>query len=119
MSHVVTVKTQFKDIVAIKAACQRLGLAEPVYGTAQLYSDAATGLQVKLPGWRYMVVIDTATGEAKYDNFSGNWGHQKEFDKFACAYSVEKTKIEARKNGYTVSEQPLADGSVKLQLRQL
>jgi hypothetical protein len=29
-------------------------------------------------------------------------------------YAVEKTKLEARKQGHTVHEQALADGSVKL-----
>jgi hypothetical protein len=37
---------------------------------------------------------------------------------FSQVYSaaVEKAKIEARKKGYTVSEQALQDGSIKVQL---
>jgi hypothetical protein len=30
------------------------------------------------------------------------------------AYAVEKTKIEARRKGHAVTEQQLADGSIKL-----
>jgi hypothetical protein len=33
-------------------------------------------------------------------------------------YSVEKAKLEARKKGYSVSEQALEDGSIKLQIAQ-
>jgi hypothetical protein len=31
-------------------------------------------------------------------------------------YAVEKTKLEARKKGHTVTEQALQDGSIKLQI---
>ena len=30
--------------------------------------------------------------------------------------AVEKAKLEARKKGYSVSEQPLQDGSIRLQI---
>lgn len=69
MSHVVSIQTKLRDPAAITAACQRLKLNAPVQGTARLYSGEATGLLVQLPGWLYPVVIDTATGEVRYDNF--------------------------------------------------
>ena len=62
MSHIVTVQTKVKDTAAITAACRRLGLAQPVQGTAKLYGGVATGLLLQLPGWNYPVVIDTASG---------------------------------------------------------
>ena len=37
MSHIVSVKTEVRDPVAIAAACRRLGLPEPVHGTAKLF----------------------------------------------------------------------------------
>jgi hypothetical protein len=37
-------------------------------------------------------------------------------DRFLQAYAAEKTKLEARKQGYTVTEQQLADGSLKLHI---
>src|SRR5687767_2229245 len=116
MSHIVTIKTRVKDPAALAEACRRLGLAEPVSGTANLYSGAATGLVVQLPGWTYPVVFDAASGEARYDNFGGSWGEQKELDKLLQAYAVEKVRAEARRAGHTVTEQPLPDGSVKLTL---
>ncbi len=114
MSHVVTVKTEVRDPVAISAACRRLGLPEPTYGMANLFEGEATGLLVRLPGWLYPVACDTATGELKFDNYNGSWGPQEHLDRFMQSYAVEKATIEARKKGHSVIEQSLADGSVKL-----
>ncbi len=114
MSHVVTIKTRVKDPGALAEACRRLGLPEPVSGTAQLYSGTAAGLVVHLPGWSYPVMFDAASGEARYDNYGGSWGEQKELDKLLQAYAIEKVRIEARRSGHGVTEQPLPDGSVKL-----
>ena len=33
MSHIVTIKTEVRDAAAVRAACRRLGLAEPTHGT--------------------------------------------------------------------------------------
>ena len=117
MSHLVMVKTQIRDPIALVAACRRLGLHEPVQGTAKLYSGEASGLIVLLPGWRYPAVIDTAAGEVRYDNFKGIWGNQCELDRLLQAYGVEKARIEARKAGHTVTEQSLPDGSIKLTIQ--
>jgi hypothetical protein len=116
MSHIVTVQTKVKDPGAIAAACRRLNLAVPLQGTAQLFSGDATGLLLHLPGWQYPVVIDIASGEAKFDNYEGNWGSQEHLDRFLQLYAVEMTKLEARKKGYAVTEQALGDGSIKLQI---
>lgn len=114
MSHIVTITTQIRDPVALAAACQRLGLAAPVQGTAQLYESEATGQIVQLPGWTYPVVIDTQSCQICYDNFGGSWGKPQELGKLLQAYAVEKARIEARKAGHSVSEQRLEDGSIKL-----
>ena len=114
MSHIVTIKTEIRDAAAVRAACRRLGLAEPVHDTVKLFSGEVTGLAVKLPDWQYPVVCDTASGQVRYDNFNGRWGDQKHLDKFMQAYSVEKAKLEARRRGHSTTEQTLADGSIKL-----
>ena len=114
MSHVVEIKTEVRDTAAVRAACQRLKLEQPSHGTARLFSGEATGLIVELPNWQYPVVFNTSTGEAKYDNYNGRWGEQLQLDHFLQAYAVEKTKIEARRKGHAVTEQQLADGSIKL-----
>jgi hypothetical protein len=113
----VTLQTEVRDAAAVQSACRRRGLSQPVPGTFQLYSARATGLGVQLPDWRYPVVCELATGTLKYDNFQGHWGDQKHLDGFLQAYAVEKAKIEARRKGHTVTEQALADGSVKLTIQ--
>ena len=119
MSHIVSIRTQIRDPVALAAACGRLGLPQPVHGTARLYSAEASGWLVQLPGWNYPVVINSDAGEIRYDNFGGAWGEQSELDRLLQAYAAEKVKLEARRAGHTVVEQQLPDGSLKLTIATL
>jgi hypothetical protein len=116
MSHIVTIQTRVTDPAAIAAACRRLDLPVPVPGTAKLFSGEATGLLVKLPDWLYPLVVDTATGQVAYDNYEGHWGDPKGLDRFLQAYAAERVKLEARRKGYSVTEQALGDGSLRLQV---
>ena len=116
MSHVVSLQTRLYDPIAVAAACQRLNLAPPQHGTAQLFSGEAVGLMVQLPDWQFPIVIDTLTGIVHYDNYQGIWGAQEHLDRFLQLYAVERAKLEARKKGYTVSEQALHGGSIKVQI---
>jgi hypothetical protein len=117
VSHIVQIQTQVRDPVAIQAACRRLGLPQPAQQTVRLFSGEATGLAVQLPGWRYPVVCDGASGQIKFDNYGGVWGEQAKLDQFLQAYAAEKAKVEARKRGHSVTEQTLADGSIKLTIQ--
>lgn len=117
MSHIVKIKTQVRDPVAVSAACGRLKLLAPVRGEFQLFNATVAGLGVCLPGWKYPVVCDMDTGEVRLDNFGGRWGEQVELDRFVQAYAVEKAKMEARRKGHAVVEQALADGSIKLTIQ--
>ena len=114
MSHIVSIKTEVRDASAVRAACNRLQLLQPVQGTHKLFSGQATGLGVQLPEWRYPLVCQLETGQLQYDNYSGRWGDQQQLDRFLQSYAVEKAKIEARRQGHSVTEQALNDGSVKL-----
>ena len=114
MSHIVTIQTLVRDATAVAAACNRLGLPPPAQRTVQLFAGTAQGLSVQLPEWRYPVVCDLASGSLRYDNYQGVWGDRAQLDRFLQAYAAEKTKIEARRQGHAVTEQPLADGSLKL-----
>ena len=116
MSHIVTVHTKVFDSAAVALACQRLKLAAPARGTAQLFGGTVTGLLVELPDWKYPAVIDTTTGTVAFDNYEGRWGDQKELDRFLQMYAVEKAKLEAHAKGYPVTEQALENGSVKLEI---
>lgn len=116
MSHIVVIETKVYDAAALVAACRRLGLAEPVHDNVRLFSGDAAGLSVKLPGWRYPIVVDTANGSIKYDNYEGRWGDSEKLGLLLQMYAVEKAKLEARKKGYCVSEQARQDGSIVLQI---
>jgi hypothetical protein len=118
LSHIVTIQTKVHDPLAIAAACRRLGLPEPMQGKAELYSGAATGWLLQLPGWDYPAVIDTLTGTVRYDNYGGAWGEQEHLDRFLQAYEVEKAKLEARRKGFPVWEQQLQDGSILVQIQE-
>jgi hypothetical protein len=116
MSHIVSIQTKLRDLAAITAACQHLGLPAPMQGTAQLYSGEATGLLVQLPGWQYPIAIDTTDGTVQFDHFEGRWGAIEKLHEFVQCYVVEKTRREAQARGYPVYVSPLPDGSIKLQI---
>lgn len=114
MSHIVSIKTEIRDAVALGSACDRLKLDPPVYKTARLFGAEATGHCVRLPEWKYPVVCDLENGSLAYDNFEGRWGNPRELDRLIQSYAVEKTKLEARRAGHSVTERVLESGAVKL-----
>ena len=114
MSHIVTIRTQVRDPLAIQAACSRLKLPASVYGPAKLFVTEKIGWVVKLIDWRYPIVCNTNTGEIETDSFEGHWGPPQRLNEFLQAYAVEKAKIEALKAGHTATEQLLADGSIRV-----
>lgn len=118
MSHIVTISTRITNAAAVAAACRRLLLPEPTHGTAKLYSGEATGLLVRLPAWRYPAVIDTQTGTIAYDTFDGAWGEERELRRFLQSYAVEVVRMQSRQRGMAVTEQQLADGSIKLSIQE-
>lgn len=117
MSHIVTVRTEIRDAAAVRAACRRLQLSEPREGVTQLFSGEVCGLAVQLPGWKYPAVCETSTGNICYDTFEGRWGDRRELDRLLQAYAVEKAALESRRRGYSVTEQTLTDGSIKLTIQ--
>ena len=114
MSHIVRVQTQVRDAAAVSAACRRRELPEPLAGKHKVFQSEVEGLAVRLRGWNFPAVCQLETGAVVYDNYNGRWGRQTELDQFVQAYAVEKTRIEARRRGHSVSEQTLTDGSIKL-----
>jgi len=116
MSHIVSIKAEIRDEEAVRATCKRLQLEKPVFGSARLFQREETGLLVQLKDWRYPLVCDLEKGTVQYDNYEGRWGEKKQLDRFIQGYVVEKTKIEARRQGFSAQEQTLADGSIRLTL---
>ena len=117
MSHIVTISTEIRDGEALQLACRRLALPEPAHRTVHLFSRSVSGLAVELPGWNYPVVCDLASGQVQYDNYGGAWGEQQQLSRLLQAYAVEKAKLEAHRKGFSVIEQPLSDGSIKLTIQ--
>ena len=64
----------------------------------------------------YAYKFDTSSGLLR-DYYGGRWGERKEIDAFLQTYAVEVARLEARKRGHTVTEQQLADGSIKLTIQ--
>jgi hypothetical protein len=115
--HIVEIKTEVRDAAAVHNACMRLKIPMPSFQTVRLFSGRETGFVVQLPDWKYPIVCDLKSGQLKYDNFEGFWGNPKELDRFLQAYAIERARIKARKKGHSVTEQEMADGSVKLTIQ--
>jgi hypothetical protein len=74
---------------------------------------------VQLPGWKYPVAIDTATGEIHYDNYNGRWGAIEQFDRFHQEYALQAAEAEAGEliaQGYSLERIALDNGDVQLVL---
>ncbi len=117
MSHVVEIQTEIRDPVALQSACQRLSLKPPIQGRYTLFMSEATGWGVHLPAWKFPVVCDTASGQIKYDNYEGRWGEVSKLHLLLQSYAVEKAKLEARRQGHAVYEQPAANGAIKVTIQ--
>ena len=117
MSHIVRIQTEVRDAAAVCAACQRRGLPEPVHGQHVVFQEEVSGLGVRLRDWQFPAVCQLEQGTIHYDNFGGRWGEQRELDSFLQAYAVERARIEARKRGYSFTEQSLSDGSIKVSIQ--
>lgn len=120
MSHFTTIKTQLKDIKALKQACSELGLSvlqnTEARGYGRNHQHGAYVIRLKGP-------FDIAANKQEDDTFglTTDWwgGHVqqevgKDYGKLLQLYGVYKATAEARKKGYTVSRQAVKDGSIKL-----
>ena len=114
MSHIIPIRTEVRDRLAVERACSRRGLAAPEGGEADVCGTWETGLLVRLEGWEFPAVRDLASGTVECDNYEGHWGAAGRLDAFLQAYAVEKATLEARRRGHSVVEQRLPGGSVKL-----
>lgn len=114
MSHMVKIQTQIRDLEAVKAACKKLFLHQPVQGKAQVYQKEMEGVLVQLPNWQFPIVLDLGSGAVHYDNYNGHWGDTRELKRFTQRYAVEKSIMEAQRQGYSVTEETLDNGAIRL-----
>jgi hypothetical protein len=120
MSHFTTIKTQIKDVEALRMACQELGLTllqnvnARGFGQQQRHGDFV----IKLSG-----PYDIAVNQQKDGTYglTTDWwaGHVekevgKDYSKLLQLYGVHKASLEARKKGFSVLRRPQPNGSIKL-----
>jgi hypothetical protein len=115
MSHTVTIETRFVDAAALAKACQEIGVEAPVEGEARFFDGKrAQGKLVKLPGWKYPLVVD-AQGVAHFDHFGGHWGNPEHLTALRQEYAVAAiTKTMSRQWRITRNRQ--ADGTLRVSL---
>jgi hypothetical protein len=122
MSHFTEIKTQIKDIEALRAACQEMGLTLLQNAEARGYYENRTkgDYVVRLKGPYDIAVNKQADGT--FGLTADLWqGHvEKEVDqgygKLLQLYGVHKASIEARTKGLSVLRRHQPNGSIKLVL---
>jgi len=103
MSHTMNIQLEIRDKEALQTACERLGITILGGNLHSLYSSKESGIGFTLPGWKYPLVVKT-DGTVAYDNYNGSWGNIDELNKLIAYYGLEKAKMEAQKQGYSVME---------------
>ncbi len=121
MSHYATIATQIRDIAALRAACQEMGLTLIENADARgYYSDEPKhgDYVIRLKG-PYDIAVNKQE-DGNYGLTTDWWGGHVErevgtnFGRLLQLYGVHKTRLEARRKGYTLRRQTLADGAIKL-----
>ena len=120
MSHFTTIKTQIKDIEALRSACGELGLAVlPNAHARGYYENKIKGdYVIRLKG-PYDIAANRQP-EGAYGFTADLWaGHVekevgKNYGRLLQLYAVHKAIKEARKKGHFVSRSAKQDGSIKL-----
>ena len=120
MSHFTTIKTQIRDIGALREACGELGLELLQNAEARGYGSNRQRAEfvIRLKG-PYDVAL-TRRIDGTYGLSTDWWdGHvEKEvgsnYGRLLQLYATHKTAREARKRGLSVQRAQRADGSIKL-----
>jgi hypothetical protein len=122
MSHFTTIKTQIKDIAALRSACAELGLTVKQNAQARGYYENKTKgdyvIQLKGP---YDIALNQQP-DGSFGITADLWqGHvEKEvgqgYGKLLQLYGVHKATMEARKKGLSVLRRPQQNGAIKLVL---
>lgn len=122
MSHFVTVKTQIKDIGALKSACQELGLEVRDNDLARGFINARTQGKhvIKLKG-PYDIAVNPqpdGTFGMTCDWFNGHVAKEvgEGYQRLLQLYAVHKATAAAKQQGYTVTRQPGKNGSIQLRV---
>src|SRR5258706_9226333 len=120
MSHFTTIKTQIKDIEALRYACQELGLSLLQNAEARgYYENKIKGdFVVRLKG-PYDIALNKQP-DGSFGLTADFWqGHVEQevgegYGKLLQLYGVHKAIREARKKGHLVRRSQQQDGAIKL-----
>ena len=120
MSHFTEIKTQVKDIEALRAACKEMGLTVQERAAARGYAGNQTKgdyvIQLKGPydialnkkaDQTYGITADLWNGYVEKEVGSG-------YGRLLQLYGVHKATMEARKKGLGVVRRATTNGSIKL-----
>ena len=125
MSHFTTIKTQIKDLEALRSAVTELGLQLVPKTTARGFINQTVKGEfvIRLKG-PYDIAVNRQP-DATFGLTTDWWdGHvEKEvgsnFGRLLQLYGVHKASLEARKKGFSVLRKPQPNGSIKLILATL
>jgi hypothetical protein len=120
MSHFTTIKTQIKDIDALRLACAELGLVVKQNAQARgYYENKIKGdYVIKLKG-PYDIALNRQP-DGSFGITADFWeGHVekevgKDYGRLLQLYGVHKASQEARKRGLSVMRKAQQNGSIKL-----
>jgi len=120
MSHFATIKTQLKDINALRLACAELSLQLLENAEARGYDGRTTMghfvIQLKGP---YDIALNHQE-DGTYALTTDWWdGHVeaevgKGYGKLLQLYAVQKATLEAKKRGHLIKRTQQQDGTIKL-----
>ena len=120
MSHFTTIKTQIKDIEALRSACQEMGLSLLQNAEARGYYENKTkgDYVIRLKG-PYDIALNKQP-DGSFGLTADLWnGHVEQevgqgYGKLLQLYGVHKATLEARKKGHLVRRSQQQNGSIKL-----
>jgi len=120
MSHFTTIKTQIKDIGALRSACNELGLSllQDVEARGYYQNKIKGDFVVQLKG-PYDVALNKQP-DGSFGLTADLWeGHVEQevgqnYGKLLQLYGVHKAILEARKKGHMVRRSQQQDGAIKL-----
>src|ERR1043166_5861605 len=125
MSHFTTIKTQIKDIEALRSACQEMGLSLLHNADARGYYENRTkgDYIIRLKG-PYDIALNKQP-DGSFGITADLWnGHVEQevgegYGKLLQLYGVHKAMREARKKGHLVSRSQQQNGAIKLVISTL
>ena len=125
MSHFTTIKTQIKDLEALRHALQEMGLTLLTNAEARGFVNSTTTGEyvIKLKG-PYDISLNKQP-DGTYGLTTDWWADHvekevgKDYGKLLQLYGIHKATLEARKKGYNALRKTLPNGSIKLTLASL